>query len=139
LETLLAFDVGLKRTGVACGQSLIASARPAGQLQVVNGKFNWHEVDHLIERWQPDKIIVGDPKTDDPHLNKVINRLKSHVQQRHKIPIIDIDETLSSDAANAELDELNRSTSKNLTTQKRIELRDQLAACLLLQSYFSDT
>ena len=138
METLLAFDVGLKRTGVACGQSLLASARPAGQLQVVNGQFDWHQVDHLIERWQPDKIIVGDPKTDNPHLSKVINRLKSHVQKRHKIPIIDIDETLTSDAANAELDDFSRSASKKLTTKKKIDLRDQLAACLLLQSYFSE-
>ena len=105
---------------------------------MVNGQFDWTEVDRLIERWQPDRIIIGDPKTDNPHLTKVINRLKSHVQQQHKIPLIDIDETLSSDAANAQLDELSRTASKKLTTQKRIELRDQLAACVLLQSYFSE-
>ena len=138
MQTLLAFDVGLKRTGVASGQSLTNSAQPAGQLKVLNGQFDWVKVDQLIERWQPDKIVIGDPKTDNPHLTKVINRLKSHVQQQHKIPIIDIDETLSSDAANAELDELSRTASKKLTTQKRIDLRDQLAACLLLQSYFSE-
>ena len=131
IETLLAFDVGLKRTGVASGQTQTKTAQVAGLLHVKNGKFDWLEVDKLILKWEPNRIIIGDPKTDDPHLNKAINRLKSYIQQNHKLPIIDVDETLSSVTANNEL------TKSKLNVDRKIELRDQLAACLILETYFS--
>lgn len=130
IETLLAFDVGLKRTGVASGQTQTKTAHVAGLLHVKNGQFDWHEVDKIILKWEPNRIVIGDPKTDDPHLNKVINRLKSHIQQNHKLPISDVDETLSSVAANNEL------TKAKLNVDRKTELRDQLAACLILETYF---
>jgi len=131
LTTILAFDIGLKRTGVASGQTLTNSAQPAGQLQANNGQLDWQALDKLLDEWQPNLIVVGDPKTTDPRLNKLINRFKSHIQQQHKIPIIDIDETLTSSAANQELQH------SGLKTDKKTELRDQIAACLILESYFN--
>ena len=131
IQTLLAFDVGLRRTGVACGQTHTKTANPAGQLLVNRGRLDWPEVDKLIAKWEPAKIIIGDPKSDDPQLKKVINRLKSHIQQQHKIPIIDVDETLTTAAANAEFE----GSQHNL--RRKTQLRDQLAACLILESYLS--
>lgn len=131
MKTLLAFDIGLKRTGVAVGQVLTKTAEPAGQIEVKNGRLDWQKLDQLIDRWQPDLIIVGDPKTQDPRLLKVINRFKHHIQQQHKITIIDVDETLTSDAANAHL------TEQQLTQTQKINLRDQIAACLILQTWFN--
>lgn len=131
IETLMAFDVGLRRTGVACGQTHTKTANPAGQLLVTRGRLDWPEVDKLIAKWEPAKIIIGDPKSDDPQLKKVINRLKSHIQQQHKISIIDVDETLTTAAANAELE-----GSQHSLIQKT-QLRDQLAACVILESYLA--
>ena len=131
IETILAFDVGLKRTGVASGQTQTKTAQVAGLLHVKNGQFDWLEVDKIILKWEPNRIVIGDPKTDDPHLNKAINRLKSHIQQQHKLPIIDVDETLSSVAANNEL------AKSDLNVERKTKLRDQLAACLILETYFS--
>jgi putative Holliday junction resolvase len=130
-QTILCFDIGLKRTGVASGQTLSKSANPAGQLLVSNGRHDWGELDKLIEQWQPDLIVIGDPKTDDSHLNKAINRFKSYIQKNHKIRIVDVDETLSSNAANFEL------ANKGFTHSRKTKLRDQIAACLILQSYFN--
>lgn len=131
IETLMAFDVGLRRTGVACGQTHTKTANPAGQLLVVRGRLDWPEVDKLIAKWEPSKIIIGDPKSDNPELQKVINRLKSHIQKQHKIPIIDVDETLTTAAANAELE----GSQHNLI--QKTQLRDQIAACVILESYLS--
>ncbi len=128
---LLAFDIGLKRTGVASGNTLTKAAHPAGQLLVNNGRFDWAQVDKLIAQWQPTSIVIGDPKTDDPAFKKVINRFKSHIQQNHKLKIIEIDERLSSAAANAEISE------QGLSIERKVELRDQVAACLILESYFN--
>ena len=130
-KVLLAFDIGLKRTGVASGHTMTRSARPAGQLLVKNGRFEWHEVDKIIKEWQPTALVIGDPKSDDPALKKAINRFKSHIQQNHKLPIIEIDERLSSVAANAEI------ADQGFSTERKILLRDQIAACLILESYFN--
>lgn len=138
LKTVLAFDIGLKRTGVASGQSLTKSANAAGQLKVNNGRFDWPKLDHLLSEWQPQLIVIGDPQTDNADLNKVINRFKSHIQQQHKIPIVEISEALSSVAANAELaTPRTPDDDQAMSRERKIELRDQIAACLILESYFN--
>lgn len=129
--TILAFDIGLKRTGVASGQCLTMSANPAGQLLVKQGRHDWMQVDTLIAKWAPAIILIGDPRSQDPHLNKAINRFKSHIQQNHKIQIILVDETLTTAAANQEL------SDSALNTERKIIMRDQIAACLILETYFS--
>ena len=128
----LAFDIGLKRTGVAVGQSINKTARPVTQLLVSNGRHDWAAIDTLIQQWQPNLIVIGKANSSDPHLNKAINRVKSHIQQNHKLPIIDVDERLSTVAANAELKE------QDLKQKQKKILRDQVAACLILESYFND-
>ncbi len=130
-ETFLAFDIGLKRTGAASGSLYTKSASPAGMIVVNNGRHDWASVDALIEEWQPDAIVVGDPQSSDPHLNKAINRFKSHVHRWHKLPIIDVDERLTSSAANESLAE------RGLSEQRKTELRDQVAAALILETYLN--
>ena len=130
-DIFLAFDIGLKRTGAANGSTQTKSAAPAGTIVVNNGRHDWAEVDALVGQWQPDAIVVGDPKSNDPHLNKAINRFKSHIQRWHKLPIIDVDERLTSSAANENL------SQRNLSQQRKTELRDQVAACLILETYFN--
>lgn len=136
ISTILAFDIGLKRIGVASGQSLTKSANPAGQLSVAQGKIDFTSLDKLITEWQPKVIVVGNPFNEelykpDPHLKKAINRFKHHIQQHHKLKIVDVDERLSSEAANEEL------SNKGLSQSRKTELRDQIAACLILETYFN--
>jgi len=130
METALCFDIGLKRTGVAVGQSISKSAQVAGQISAKQGQLDWQTLSQLLEKWRPNVIVIGDPKTNDPHLNKLINRFKSHIQQQYKLPIVEIDEELTSNESNIHL------ADSSLSTQKKVELRDQIAACLLLESYF---
>ena len=129
---VMAFDIGLKRTGVATGTNLNKKANPAGKITVVRGRHDWPAVDGLVEEWQPDLILVGDPQTKDPHLTKAINRFKSYIQQHHKIKIIDFNERLTSNSANQEL------AGRNISQERKTELRDQIAACLILESYFNE-
>lgn len=131
--TVLAFDIGLKRTGVASGQSITKTAQAAGQILVSRGRHDWQDLDKLIEQWKPGLIVIGQTNSDDPALAKAINRFKSHIQQQHKIPIQEIDERLTSSAANAEL------ANARLSQQRKTKLRDQIASCLILESYFNET
>ncbi len=130
-NTILAFDIGLKRTGVASGQTLTKTASPAGQIDVSGGKHDWHRLDQLIAEWHPNTVVIGNPNSDDPHLQKAINRFKSHIQQQHKLPITEIDETLTSVAANQYL------ADRGLNERRKTELRDQIAACLILETFFN--
>jgi len=98
---------------------------------VTNGRHDWAGVDALIEEWQPDAIVVGDPQSNDPHLNKAINRFKSHIHRWHKLPIIDVNERLTSSAANESLN------ARGLSQQRKTELRDQVAAALILETYLN--
>lgn len=128
---VLAFDIGLKRTGVAAGQSLSKTSQPAGQIQGDNGQLDWLHLKKIFAEWQPTVVVIGDPRSKDPHLNKLINRFKSHIQKNYKTPIVEINEELTSAYANTKLQEFN------FNTQKKISLRDQIAACLILDGYFN--
>lgn len=130
MKTILCFDIGLKRTGMAVGQTISRTAETAGQIRGNNGQLDWTELNKAISKWQPNVIVIGDPKTDDTHLNKLINRFKSYIQQNHKLPIFEVDEKLTSSSANAELHD------SGFSIKKKTELRDQIAACLILESYF---
>jgi putative Holliday junction resolvase len=130
-ETFIAFDIGLKRTGAASGSLFTKSATPAGAIVVNSGRHDWAGVDALIDEWRPDAIILGDPQSSDPHINKAINRFKSHIHRWHKLPIIDVDEPLTSSAANKSLEQ------RGLSQQRKTELRDQVAAALILETYFN--
>lgn len=130
-KPILAFDVGLKRTGVAIGNLHNHDARPLTTLQGQRGQLNWEQLDLLISEWQPETCVVGDPQTADPHLNKLLNRV-IHYLQSHKIQVLRVDETLTSSAASAEL------AGRSLSIEQKTELRDQIAACFILQSYLSD-
>lgn len=132
-ETLLAFDVGLKRTGVAVGQTFTRTAQELTNLTIANNQPDWQQLKQLIEEWQPDKIIIGQPDSDNPTLKKLINRLKHHIQQHYKLPIIEMDERLTTNSANAEL------ANSELNSNKKQKIRDQVAARLILESYFEFT
>lgn len=128
-EITLAFDVGLKRTGVAVGSKQSGSAQPVTTLAGKNGQLDWQALDTVIANWQPTTAVVGDPKTSDPHLNKLIRRVVDYLQ-RQQIAVVRVDETLTSAHANSQLNTLD------IPSTKKTELRDQIAACLILESYF---
>ncbi|MEO0369797.1 MAG: Holliday junction resolvase RuvX [Pseudomonadota bacterium] len=128
--TVIGFDVGLKRTGAAIGSTNSGKAQPVGKLDVVRGQHDWQAIDQLLQEWQPALAIIGSGSKHDAALSKAINRLVHHLQS-HKIKVKKVDETLSTAQANSELSDI--STAGNKT-----ELRDQIAACLILESYLNE-
>jgi len=127
-EAFMAFDVGLKRTGVAVGSQHSGGAEPLTTLIGKSGQLDWEQVDRLLETWAPNLCIIGDPKTTNPHLNKLIRRLTHHLQV-NGFRVVMVDEHLTSVAANAHLADTDYSTAQ------RQEKRDQVAACLILERY----
>lgn len=64
-QTLLAFDYGTKKIGVAIGNTLTGRARPLEILLSVRRDRRFADIEQLLATWQPDKVIVGLPLASD--------------------------------------------------------------------------
>lgn len=131
--TVLGFDFGMKRIGVACGQSITQTAAPVTVLKARQGVPDWAQIQHLIDRWQPDALIVGLPLnmdgTEQP-VTQAARRFGNRLQQHYKLPVEFVDERLSSRAAKWEIID----TPGKKKDLKRI---DTYAACLIVETWLN--
>ncbi|MEX0951318.1 MAG: Holliday junction resolvase RuvX [Gammaproteobacteria bacterium] len=106
VQTLLGFDVGEKRIGVAVGQTLTATASPLITIAVTNNRPDWAGITQLIEDWQPQALVVGIPLTMTDARQPMTERAEKFMRQlqgRYKLPTYGIDERLSSYEAQTRL------------------------------------
>ena len=61
IRSVLGFDFGLKRIGLATGQTVTGTATPLTTLQAVNQAPDWNSIEQHIQQWKPDALIVGIP------------------------------------------------------------------------------
>jgi len=98
-KTLLCFDFGTKRIGVAVGQSITCTASPLQTIKVLNNKPDWGSVGRLIKEWAPDMLIVGIPlKMDNSKqvMTKAAEKFARQLKGRFNLPVYGMDERLSS-------------------------------------------
>src|SRR5438093_1378597 len=104
--TALGFDYGTHRIGVAAGQTVTGTASPLGIVLVRRNRPDWSSVSALIQRWQPDALVVGLPVNMDGtehELAPAIWRFTRQLQSYYGLPVYTIDERLSSHEAQARL------------------------------------
>jgi putative Holliday junction resolvase len=102
LLTLLGFDFGQHRIGVAVGQELTGTATALVTLRSRNGKPDWDMIAELIRTWRPDALVVGLPLHADGSESGFTRNVKRFIRQledRYKLPVHPMDERLSSYAA----------------------------------------
>lgn len=131
----LGFDFGLRRTGVAVGQTLSASATPVTVLKMTDGVPDWSLIDGLIKEWAPDRLVVGLPYTMHGGEQDITRRARgfaAELEQRYPCPVLTVDERLSSKEAEARLRELRQQGRRRV----RREDIDCAAACVILESWF---
>ena len=100
--TLLGFDFGLQRIGVAVGQELTGTATALATVRSRNGKPDWDMITEIIRTWRPDALVVGLPLHADGGESEFTRRVKRFIRQledRYKLPVHSMDERLSSRAA----------------------------------------
>lgn len=132
----LAFDYGLKRLGVAVGQSLSASARPLATLASRDGKPDWPAIEALVREWAPQALIVGMPVNLDGSehaLGARVNRFCRQLEGRFAIPVHTVDERLSSLEAEGRLRDARQNGRRGHIRKEEI---DSLAAAVLLENWF---
>ncbi|HEY0200436.1 MAG TPA: Holliday junction resolvase RuvX [Burkholderiaceae bacterium] len=101
LQSFLAFDFGLKRTGVAVGNRLLRSAEPQATIQA-EGDARFEQVAARIHEWQPDALVVGVPFHPDgaSHDNtRRARRFARQLQGRFRLPVFEVDERYSTTEA----------------------------------------
>ncbi|HBH10343.1 MAG: Holliday junction resolvase RuvX [Legionellales bacterium] len=126
-KTLLCFDYGEKRIGVAVGQTVTSTATALQTVLVINKKPDWEAIKILIDEWKPDKFIVGHPFTLHGTRQKMTDaaeRFSRQLKHRFKLPVDLIDEQLSSYEAQQEL-----KSTRNL---------DPTSAKLILETWFRE-
>ncbi|MCL2345117.1 MAG: Holliday junction resolvase RuvX [Desulfobulbus sp.] len=135
--TVLAFDFGVKRIGVATGESLLGSAHPLTVIHAESNAERMAAIGRLIAEWQPALLVVGLPVHVDgtPHeMTQRATKFGERLQKCFHLPLSYADERLTSLDAEARLRETGRTTSHNRRRAK--PLLDAVAAQLILQTWF---
>lgn len=133
--TLLAFDFGTKRIGIAKGSTLLCSANPLATISEEKTETRFAAIAALIAEWQPSALVVGLPSNDDgtPHeLTALCRRFANRLKGRFNLPTILVDERYTSLAASERLNE------QGIHGRKQKALLDQYAAQQILQAYFDE-
>jgi len=126
VETVLAFDFGLKRIGVAVGNTLIKEAQPLTIIEAATNEAKFAAIAQLVHQWQPARCVVGLPAHPDgtPHAMSLrCRRFANQLTGRYGIPAILVDERYSS----------------AVIPHQRGDLIDAQAAAIILQQYFDDS
>ena len=137
-QNLLALDFGLKRIGVATGSCVTGTASPLETITAVAGKPDWARIDHLINEWTPDLIVLGLPyNTDgsDSDMTEVVKRFATALKSLYPLPIEFVDERYTSVEAETLLREQRRRGIRNKKLKK--EDVDAVAAQLIAESWMN--
>lgn len=98
-RSLMAFDFGLRRIGVAMGQEMIGTGQPLAMILADNGTPDWAQIEKLLVEWQPDLVLVGLPLNMDGSENDMCGRARKFGKRLHgrfHVPIEMVDERLTS-------------------------------------------
>jgi putative Holliday junction resolvase len=121
LQTFLALDFGIRRTGFAVGNRLLCTAQPQGTIQA-EGDARFVQIAQRIKEWQPDALVIGVPFHPDgaEHENTVrARRFSRQLQGRFKLPVFEVDERYSTTEA----------------LQMGAKDADAAAACIILEQF----
>lgn len=102
-QTFLAFDYGLKRTGVASGNRLTRTATPQATI-AAEGDARFVKIAQRVQAWQPDALVVGVPFHPDGASHENTLRAQKFARQlrgRFGLPVFEVDERYSTTEAHS--------------------------------------
>jgi putative Holliday junction resolvase len=125
LEQVFGFDFGIKRIGIAVGNTLTGQAQPLAVVNAIDNAARFKQIGELIAEWAPARLVVGEPLHPDGAEHDMTLRCRRFANQLHgrfNLPVHLVDERYSSAVIQA----------------KRGEIIDAKAAAIILQQYFDD-
>jgi putative Holliday junction resolvase len=137
--TVLAFDFGLQRIGVAVGERETRSAHPLPGVAALSAPGRFTAIARLVKQWQPALLVVGRPLGEDGSAHETTRRAERFARQlsgRFGLPVEMVDERYSS----VEVESRMRSAygSRKAASLARGKSLDSHAAQLLIEQYFNE-
>lgn len=132
MGTVLAFDFGEKRIGVATGETLLSTAHPLTTIHAESNDDRLAAIEKLVREWQPTQLVVGLPTHADgtPHeMTRLAQKFGERLERRFRLPVAFADERLTSVDAGSRLREAGR------TAKSAKPVLDAIAAQLILQTW----
>ena len=123
VDTIFAFDFGVKRIGVAMGNTMIRQAKPVKVIAAIDNASRFGAIQALLDEWQPTLLVVGLPMHPDGTPHDMTARARKFANQLHgrfNLPVELVDERYTSAVISA----------------RRGEAIDDRAAAIILQQYF---
>lgn len=145
-RTLVCFDYGLKQIGVALLQQPTTIVSPLPIIRANDGKPDWHGVETLLQEWQPQLLLVGEPLNMDGSSSSMSERARRFARQlegRFNVPVELVDERLSSHEAKSQMAELEgkkfagKKSGGNRKRNYRNKPVDSVAAQLIMQTWLA--
>jgi len=134
ITNVLGFDYGKKRIGLATGQTITHSATPCKTLKQIDGNPDWPAIEAEIKQWKPQALIVGMPYHTDGSENKMTAAARQfayELEKRFKLPVIEVNEALSSQQAEEALKQ-----NIKINKQNKHEI-DRIAAAIIVQRWLN--
>ncbi len=136
MSTVIGFDFGKQRTGIAIGNTMTGIATPHTVIQSKNNKPDWDKITKLFNEWRPEQIVVGVPYHLDgksSEMTEVALRFARQIEGRYNLAVHTINEQLSSREAEQRLKQSRQQGRNKKITKEDI---DKLAAAIILESWF---
>jgi putative Holliday junction resolvase len=133
-ETLLAFDFGVRRIGVALGNTLTGTARALEVFDSTPEVQRFTHIEGLIRTWQPQRLVVGRPLNEDGSESDTTRRAQRFCNQlrgRFGLPVETVDERFSSREAQAIIED----RAQSMPRSRRPREDDAVAAAVILEQY----
>ena len=138
-RTVLAFDFGLQRIGVAVGESELGTAHPLPGIKASTQPGRLTAIERMVNEWHPALLLVGRPLGEDgaPHeMTRRAERFARQLNGRFKLPVELVDERYSS----VEVESRMRAAygGRKSAELARGKTLDSQAAQIILEQYFGD-
>ena len=137
MSTVLIFDFGLKRTGVAIGNTIVGTASPEETLISTNpGKPDWKGITRLVEKWNPSQFVVGMPKQlngDHTELSAPIEKFCNQLNGRYNLPVAQANEQYSSIEAGRRLKQVRQAGRKQKVSKEEV---DRVSAVIIFENWY---
>jgi len=132
--TVLAFDFGLRRIGVAIGQTVTGSASPLGVVANRDDGVDHDAIASLIREWRPDRLVVGMPAHADGSPSDMQGEVQAFIDElaRHGLPVDTVDERYTSVEAERVLRDARIAGSRGRIARADI---DSAAAVFIAERY----
>lgn len=135
-RTILAFDFGLRRIGVAVGQDVTSSASPLGVVANRESGIDHAAIAALIREWRPTALVVGMPAHADGSASEMQVPVKAFITElgQYGLPVVTVDERYTSVEAERVLKDARASGSRGRISKEAI---DSAAAVFIAERYLA--